>query len=101
MRDSTASIRSNPSHHIQCISGSSSPKPVELSDAERSAIESEWSEAEADAVAGLYSTNILEGLKLDPGMVNEVLKMLVMLNTGLQTRHCTCKPKYLLHGVAV
>lgn len=29
---------------------------------------------------------------IDPDMVNEVMRMLLMLNTGLQVRQCTCKP---------
>jgi len=31
-------------------------------------------------------------LSLDPNLLQHVMKMLIMLNDGLQTRHCNCKP---------
>lgn len=41
---------------------------------------------------GVVAVDSSATLSIDPEMVNEVMKMLLMLNTGLQVRHCKCKP---------
>jgi len=54
--------------------------------------EEDEDEDEDDDEPGLYDP-ILDQLNLDPGMVSEALKMLMMLNDGFKAHHCNCKPQ--------